>query len=140
LVTAVVWLLVGTPDQAVVRVITVLVIACPHALGLALPFVVSIATERAARRGVLIKDRLAPQRMPTADAVVFHKNGTLPNGTPALSAVEDRAADEAGTTHAAGTSARAPRSKDRLLTLAAAAESESEHPLAKAIVAAARDS
>ena len=139
LVTAVVWLLVGTPDQAVVRVITVLVIACPHALGLAIPLVVSIATERAARGGVLIKDRLALESMRTVDAVLFDKTGTLTKGTPADTAVEVRAADEAGTTHAAGTSARAPRSKDRLLTLAAAAESDSEHPLAKAIVAAARD-
>ena len=139
LVTAVVWLLVGTPDQAVVRVITVLVIACPHALGLAIPLVVSIATERAARGGVLIKDRLALESMRTVDAVLFDKTGTLTKGTPAVTAVEVRAADEAGTTHAAGTSARAPRSKDRLLTLAAAAESDSEHPLAKAIVAAARD-
>src|SRR5699024_1800988 len=132
-------LLVGTPDQAVVRVITVLVIACPHALGLAIPLVVSIATERAARGGVLIKDRLALESMRTVDAGLFDKTGTPTKGTPPVSAVEVRAADEAGTTHAAATSARAPRSKDRLLTLAAAAESDSEHPLAKAIVAAARD-
>jgi Cu2+-exporting ATPase len=60
-----------------VRVITVLVIACPHALGLAIPLVVSIATERAARGGVLIKDRLALERMRTVDAVLFDKTGTL---------------------------------------------------------------
>src|SRR5699024_12610012 len=77
--------------------------------------------------------------MRPVDAVLFDKTVTLTKGTPAVTAVEVRAADEAGTTHAAGTSARAPRSKDRLLTLAAAAESDSEHPLAKAIVAAARD-
>ena len=58
-ITAIVWTLLGLPDQAVVRTITVLVIACPHALGLAIPLVVSIATERAARGGVLVKDRLA---------------------------------------------------------------------------------
>jgi hypothetical protein len=67
----------GTPEFAVVRVITVLVIACPHALGLAIPLVVSIATERAARGGVLIKDRLALERMRTVDAVLFDKTGTL---------------------------------------------------------------
>ncbi|MGX1596846.1 heavy metal translocating P-type ATPase [Dietzia maris] len=123
LLTAVVWLLVGTPDQAVVRVITVLVIACPHALGLAIPLVVSIATERAARRGVLIKDRLALEGMRTVDAVLFDKTGTLTKGTPAVTAVE----------------AHRPWDEDQLLALAAAAESDSEHPLAKAIVAAARD-
>ena len=123
LLTAVVWLVVGTPDQAVVRVITVLVIACPHALGLAIPLVVSIATERAARGGVLIKDRLALESMRTVDAVLFDKTGTLTKGTPALTAVE-----------ASGT-----WDEDQILALAAAAESDSEHPLAKAIVAAARD-
>ena len=70
LLTAVVWLLVGSPDQAVIRVITVLVIACPHALGLAIPLVVSIATERAARGGVLVTDRLALEQMRTVDAVL----------------------------------------------------------------------
>ena len=123
LLTAVVWLVVGTPDQAVVRVITVLVIACPHALGLAIPLVVSIATERAARGGVLIKDRLALESMRTVDAVLFDKTGTLTMGTPAVTAVE-----------ASGT-----WDEDQILALAAAAESDSEHPLAKAIVAAARD-
>jgi Cu2+-exporting ATPase len=75
--TAVAWTVLGTPEFAVVRVITVLVIACPHALGLAIPLVVSIATERAARGGVLIKDRLALERMRTVDAVLFDKTGTL---------------------------------------------------------------
>src|SRR6476646_6215855 len=65
IVTAVVWGLLGQPQEAVVRTITVLVIACPHALGLAIPLVVSIATERAARGGVLIKDRLALESMRT---------------------------------------------------------------------------
>src|SRR5690606_22070374 len=68
--TAAAWLVWGTPESAVVRVITVLVIACPHALGLAIPLVVSIATERAARGGVLVKDRLALERMRTVDTVL----------------------------------------------------------------------
>src|SRR5699024_6566243 len=59
ILTVVAWMLLGSPDQAVIRAITVLVIACPHALGLAIPLVVSLATERAARGGVLVKDRLA---------------------------------------------------------------------------------
>ncbi|MGV9194121.1 heavy metal translocating P-type ATPase [Microbacterium sp. MC2] len=120
-VTAIVWTLVGSVDDAVVRTITVLVIACPHALGLAIPLVVSIATERAARAGVLIKDRLALESMRTVDTVLFDKTGTLTKGAPAVLEVEPAAGFDA----------------DRLLALAAAAETDSEHPLARAIVAAA---
>lgn len=119
-ITAAVWSALGMPDQAVVRTITVLVIACPHALGLAIPLVVSIATERAARAGVLVKDRLALESMRTVDVVLFDKTGTLTKGAPTVTAVD--AAD---------------LSDDELLALAAAAESGSEHPLAKAIVGAA---
>ncbi|MCK6067440.1 MULTISPECIES: heavy metal translocating P-type ATPase [Microbacterium] len=121
-ITATVWTVIGLPDQAVVRTITVLVIACPHALGLAIPLVVSIATERAARAGVLVKDRLALEAMRTVDTVVFDKTGTLTMGAPAVTAVSP--AEEFD--------------EDRLVSLAAAAESDSEHPLARAIVAAAR--
>ncbi|WP_217529616.1 heavy metal translocating P-type ATPase [Microbacterium oleivorans] len=121
-ITAVVWTIVGLPDDAVIRTITVLVIACPHALGLAIPLVVSIATERAARGGVLIKDRLALESMRTVDTVLFDKTGTLTKGTPAVTAVEP-----------AGSIA-----PDTLLALAAAAETDSEHPLARAIVNAAK--
>ncbi|KAA0085404.1 heavy metal translocating P-type ATPase [Mycolicibacterium sp. P9-64] len=121
-ITAVVWTFVGSPEDAVIRTITVLVIACPHALGLAIPLVVSIATERAARGGVLVKDRLALESMRTVGVVLFDKTGTLTKGEPALSAVV----------------AVAGRSEDEVLALAAAAETDSEHPLARAIVAAAR--
>ena len=120
-ITASIWTIIGMPDQAVVRAITVLVIACPHALGLAIPLVVSIATERAARAGVLIKDRLALESMRTVDAVLFDKTGTLTMGSPAVTAVEPAAGIDS----------------DELLRLAAAAEMDSEHPLAKAIVQAA---
>lgn len=122
-VTAVVWSLVGLPDEAVVRTITVLVIACPHALGLAIPLVVSIATERAARGGVLIKDRLALERMRNVDTVLFDKTGTLTKGEPTVTGIE--------------TTGRL--TPDDVLALAAAAESESEHPIARAIVASARE-
>ena len=122
-ITATVWTLLGMPDEAVVRTITVLVIACPHALGLAIPLVVSIATERAARSGVLVKDRLALESMRTVDTVLFDKTGTLTKGTPAVTAIEPVAGID----------------PDELLSLAAAAESDSEHPLARAIVAAARE-
>ncbi|GAA4758080.1 heavy metal translocating P-type ATPase [Gordonia alkaliphila] len=123
LITAVVWSAIGDPDAAVIRTITVLVIACPHALGLAIPLVVSIATERAARGGVLVKDRLALESMRHVDAVFFDKTGTLTKGEPTVTGVEP-----VGDLHA-----------DTVLALAAAAEADSEHPLAKAIVAAAQD-
>ena len=119
-ITAIVWTLVGLPDDAVVRTITVLVIACPHALGLAIPLVVSIATERAARGGVLVKDRLALESMRTVDTVLFDKTGTLTKGEPTVTEVFAVDSDD-----------------DRVLALAAAAESDSEHPLARAIVRAA---
>ena len=122
IITAVVWGLLGQPDEAVVRTITVLVIACPHALGLAIPLVVSIATERAARGGVLIKDRLALESMRTVGAVLFDKTGTLTKGEPTVSAITTAAS----------------LSEDDVLALAAAAEADSEHPLARAIVEAAR--
>lgn len=119
--TALAWTLFGEPDQAVVRTITVLVIACPHALGLAIPLVVSIATERAARGGVLIKDRLALETMRTVGAVLFDKTGTLTKGEPTVTAM-----------------AATDRPNNEVLALAAAAEADSEHPLARAIVDAAR--
>jgi Cu2+-exporting ATPase len=122
-ITAVVWTLVGNPDEAVIRTITVLVIACPHALGLAIPLVVSIATERAARGGVLVKDRLALESMRTVDTVLFDKTGTLTKGEPTVSSVEPVGDLDA----------------DQVLAIAAAAEADSEHPLAKAIVRAAQE-
>ncbi len=122
IVTAAAWTAAGMPDTSVVRTITVLVIACPHALGLAIPLVVSIATERAARNGVLVKDRLALEAMRTVDTVVFDKTGTLTMGTPAVTGVEPATGYDA----------------TGLIALAAAAESDSEHPLARAIIEAAR--
>src|SRR4051794_37738902 len=121
-VTAVVWGYLGQPEDAVIRTITVLVIACPHALGLAIPLVVSIATERAARGGVLIKDRLALESMRTVGAVLFDKTGTLTKGEPTVTAL----------------AVTAGHTEDEVLAIAAAAESDSEHPLARAIVEAAR--
>jgi Cu2+-exporting ATPase len=121
-ITAVVWGFIGRPEEAVIRTITVLVIACPHALGLAIPLVVSIATERAARGGVLVKDRLALETMRTVGAVLFDKTGTLTKGEPTVTAVAT----------AGG------HSELDVLAWAAAAEAGSEHPLATAIVAATR--
>ena len=120
LITAVVWTIIGSPDDAVVRAVTVLIIACPHALGLAIPLVIAISTERAAKSGVLIKDRLALEHMRTIDVVLFDKTGTLTEGAHAVTDI--MAAD--GIT------------EGELLSLAAA-EADSEHPVARAIVAAA---
>jgi len=121
LITMAIWLALGEPDQAIERTVTVLVIACPHALGLAIPLVIAIATGLAARNGILVKDRLALERMRTVDTVLFDKTGTLTKGEPTVSGVVAVDGDE-----------------DRLLRLAAAVEADSEHPLARAIVAAAR--
>ncbi|HET6728794.1 MAG TPA: heavy metal translocating P-type ATPase, partial [Jiangellaceae bacterium] len=120
-ITFATWLAIGDSGQAVERAVTVLVIACPHALGLAIPLVIAIATERAARAGVLVRDRLALERMRTVDVVLFDKTGTLTKGEPAVTDVAVTA-----TAH-----------EDDLLALAAAAESDSEHPMAQAIVAEA---
>ncbi|MHA7263657.1 copper-translocating P-type ATPase [Arthrobacter sp. TMN-37] len=120
-VTFLAWLALGSPEDAVVRTVTVLVIACPHALGLAIPLVIALSTERAARAGVLIKDRLALERMRTIDVVLFDKTGTLTEGRPAVT----------------GTAAVPGIDRAQLLALAAAAEADSEHPVARAVVRAA---
>ncbi|WP_284770835.1 copper-translocating P-type ATPase [Corynebacterium rhinophilum] len=122
-ITAVVWSIIGSPSDAVVRTVTVLVIACPHALGLAIPLVIAISTEQAAQSGVLIKERMALERMRTIDAVLFDKTGTLTEGAHAVTGV----ATVEGI------------SEGQLLAVAAAAEADSEHPLARAIVKAAED-
>jgi Cu2+-exporting ATPase len=118
-VTLVGWWLLGDPDGALVRTATVLVIACPHALGLAIPLVIAISTSLGARNGLLVRDRLALERARTLDTVIFDKTGTLTVGRPAL--VDAEAVDP------------------ELLRLAAAVEAESEHPIATAIVTAARE-
>ncbi|MCZ7421253.1 copper-translocating P-type ATPase [Verrucosispora sp. WMMA2121] len=121
--TLAVWSLLGNVDQAVVRTVTVLVIACPHALGLAIPLVIALSTAVAAKGGILVKDRLALERMRTVDTVLFDKTGTLTRGEHVL-------------TDVAATSGSTER---QVLAIAAAVEADSEHPLARAIVTAAAD-
>ncbi|MGH3738322.1 MAG: heavy metal translocating P-type ATPase [Micromonosporaceae bacterium] len=116
------WLGSGNSGDAVVRTVTVLVIACPHALGLAIPLVIALSTAVSARAGILVKDRLALERMRTVDAVLFDKTGTLTKGAHILTGVA--AAD--------GTS------EDEVLRIAGGVEADSEHPLARAIVTAAQ--
>jgi len=121
--TMLVWSLLGQPSEGVIRTVTVLVIACPHALGLAIPLVISISTAVAARAGILVKNRIALERMRTVGTVLFDKTGTLTRGNHAV--VDHVAVDG--------------RDRDDILALAAAAESDSEHPVARAIVDAAGD-
>jgi P-type Cu2+ transporter len=122
IVTFVVWAAIGDVGEAVERTVTVLVISCPHALGLAIPLVIAISTAVSARAGILVKDRLALERMRTVNAVLFDKTGTLTRGRPAVHGV-----------------AGVGMTEDEVLRLAAAVETDSEHPLARAIVAAARE-
>ncbi|MDX2358545.1 copper-translocating P-type ATPase [Dietzia sp. PP-33] len=123
ILTFAVWALLGNVDEAVVRTVTVLVIACPHALGLAIPLVIAISTERAARSGVLVKDRLSLERMRTVDVVLFDKTGTLTQGRHRVT----------------GLAAGREVTEERVLAVAAAVEADSEHPVARAIVTAADD-
>jgi Cu2+-exporting ATPase len=122
-VTLAVWAAIDDGDDAVVRAVSVLVVACPHALGLAIPLTISLSTAVAAKAGILVKDRLALERMRTIDTILFDKTGTLTKGehvvTDVAVAADPSVPDEAS-----------------LLRLAAAVEADSEHPLARAIVAA----
>jgi Cu2+-exporting ATPase len=121
-VTFIAWTLLGNINEAIVRTVTVLVVACPHALGLAIPLVISISSAQAAKSGILVKDRIALERMRTVDAVLFDKTGTLTKGQHAVTGV-----------------AGAGISEDEVLRLAGGVETDSEHPLARAIVAAAKE-
>src|SRR5437762_2756849 len=124
LLTMVVWQLLGAPvDFSIVRVVTVLVIACPHALGLAVPLVVAISTTLGARAGLLVRDRRGLEEARALDTVIFDKTGTLTLG-------EFRVVDLAV---AEGTS------PDEALRIAAAVERDSEHPIARGIVKTAEE-
>jgi Cu2+-exporting ATPase len=115
--TFIAWSALGDIDAAVTKTVTVLVIACPHALGLAIPLVIAISTAVSARAGILVKDRLALERMRTIDAVLFDKTGTLTKGAHVVTGI----AAASGSTDA------------EVLRIAGAVESDSEHPLARAI-------
>jgi len=112
------WWLAGDTQHALLRTATVLIIACPHALGLAIPLVIAISTSLGARNGLLVKDRLALERARLLDMVIFDKTGTLTRGVPAVT----------------GVAAVPGTSESELLALAAAVEANSEHPLAWAVV------
>ncbi|HET7374941.1 MAG TPA: heavy metal translocating P-type ATPase [Gemmatimonadaceae bacterium] len=123
-ITAVVWALLAAPAAFTVeRVVTVLVIACPHALGLAVPLVVAISTTIGARSGLLVRDRRGLEEARNLNAVVFDKTGTLTLG-------EHRVV---GMRTANGLA------ENEALRLAAAVEQDAEHPVARAIVKSAED-
>jgi Cu2+-exporting ATPase len=123
IVTAIAWLAVGDTDEAVLRVVTVLVISCPHALGLAIPLTTSLSSAIGARNGILVKDRLALEASRTIDAVLFDKTGTLTRGEHAV----------------VGVATVDGIDETELFRIAGGVESDSEHPLARAIIAAARE-
>ena len=122
-ITFAVWWAIGDVGQSVVRTVTVLVIACPHALGLAIPLVIALSTALSAKAGILVKDRLALERMRTVDAVLFDKTGTLTKGAHTVTATA--AVDGSG--------------EDDVLRIAGAVETDSEHPLARALVGVAHE-
>jgi P-type Cu2+ transporter len=123
-ITLVVWQLIGAPiDFSIVRTVTVLVIACPHALGLAVPLVVAISTTMGAQSGLLVRDRRGLEEARNLDVVVFDKTGTLTLG-------EHRVVDLAV---ADGVD------EGEALRIAAGVEVESEHPIARGIVKTAEE-
>lgn len=121
-----VWTLIASADFAFAleRTVTVMVIACPHALGLAVPLVVAVSTALSARNGLLIRNRVAFERARNIQAIIFDKTGTLTQGRFGVTDIL-----ELGSSF----------SKDELLRLAAGVEAHSEHPIAKGIVASAPD-
>lgn len=122
--TFVVWQFLGADiDFSIVRTVTVLVIACPHALGLAVPLVVAISTTLGAKEGLLVRDRRGLEEARNLDTVIFDKTGTLTLGE--FRVVEFTVAE--------GTQ------EDEALRIAAGVESESEHPIAQGIVKTAKD-
>jgi Cu2+-exporting ATPase len=118
------WLLAGRPYEfAIERMVTVMVIACPHALGLAVPLVVAVSTTLSARNGLLIRDRAAFERARNLTAAVFDKTGTLTEGRFGVSDIV----------------VLADGNEAEELRFAASAESQSEHPIAQGIVTAAKE-
>jgi Cu2+-exporting ATPase len=115
-VTFAVWALLGNTQFALTRSVTVLVIACPHALGLAIPLVIALSTSITAKRGILIRDRRAFEDAKDIQAVVFDKTGTLTMGQFGVTDIMSFI------------------SKEELLGLTSAVEQNSEHVIAKAIV------
>lgn len=123
-ITLTAWLIAGRPfDYALERMVTVMVITCPHALGLAIPLVVAVSTSLSAKNGLLLRDRSAFERARALDAIVFDKTGTLTEGRFGVTDVIALRGDDT----------------PAILRLAASLESRSEHPIAQGIVQAAAE-
>lgn len=124
-ITLVTWLSLGQDFAfSLERTVTVMVIACPHALGLAVPLVVAVSTSISAQNGLLIRDRSAFEKARQLNAIVFDKTGTLTEGRFGVSDIVLLSEEQ---------------SEEEILTLAAAVESHSEHPIAQGIVNAAKE-
>ena len=122
LITGVAWAIAGESAAFILeRIVTVLVIACPHALGLAVPLVTAISTTLAAKNGILVRQRVALEAARNIDIILFDKTGTLTRGEQGVVGVVTDGAEQ------------------ELLAMAAAVEAESEHPIARAIVQSAKD-
>ncbi|WP_423999176.1 heavy metal translocating P-type ATPase [Haloarcula salina] len=136
-ITAVAWVVaVGFSIGVLERVVTVLVIACPHALGLAVPLVVAINTSTAAQNGMLVRDRIAMEEARNLDTVMFDKTGTLTKGEQGVVGI--RVASE--TRQEGGETAGADEwDEERALEVAAGVEGDSEHMIARAIRSAAEE-
>ncbi|MFH1343405.1 MAG: heavy metal translocating P-type ATPase [Pseudomonadota bacterium] len=115
------WLIAGNLTAGVIAAVSVMVIACPCSLGLATPTALMVGTGAAAKAGILIRDAEALERTHRLDTIIFDKTGTITEGKPAVTEILAHEMDE-----------------DRLVTLAAAAQTGSEHPLAKAVLARAK--
>ncbi len=120
ILTLIVWISLGSEfEYALERMVTVMIISCPHALGLAVPLVVAISTAVSAQKGLLIRNRTAFENARKLTAIIFDKTGTLTKG-------------EFGVTRY--TSVSGDHTKEEVLQLAAALESNSEHPIAAGII------
>lgn len=132
--TFILWLIFGQQLVfALERAVTVMVITCPHALGLAIPLVVAVSTSIAAKSGLLIRDRQAFERARNLQAIIFDKTGTLTEGRFGVTDIVSLSGEENETGE------NLKDSNERILSLAASLEASSEHPIATGILESARE-
>lgn len=123
LITVLIWYFYGTPQQAIINMVAVLVIACPCALGLATPTAIMVGSGRAAEKGILIKEAVTLEQAKSIDTIIFDKTGTLTTGEMKLIGI-----------HSPGNF-----SEDDILKMAASVEQGSDHPIAGSILAEAKN-
>jgi Cu2+-exporting ATPase len=134
--TFILWILFGQQLVfALERAVTVMVITCPHALGLAIPLVVAVSTSIAAKSGLLIRDRQAFERARNLQAIIFDKTGTLTEGRFGVTDVVSLSGEE----YKAGEENKIGEDNEKILSLAASLEASSEHPIATGILESARE-